>query len=98
MKNKKDYRKGQRSKNKQGLTMEIVRYNNNKAVEIVFLETGEHKVVRYVNFCSGNVKANLIDYPYLVVKKAKAAYSILKNIAIIFAVLAAITVLTILFR
>lgn len=71
MSNRKSFRVGERNINRQGLTMEIVKYASNKSVEIVFLETGERKVVRYLNFLHGNVGANLVDHPYIVVKQAK---------------------------
>lgn len=71
MNDRKSYRVGERNISRQGLTMEIVKYTNNKNVEIVFLETGERKVVRYTNFLHGTVGANLADYPYKVVSKAK---------------------------
>lgn len=71
MSDRKSHRVGERNINRQGLTMEIVKYHNNKRVEIVFLETGEHRTTRYLNFLHGNVAANLIDYPYLAVKQAK---------------------------
>lgn len=84
MSSKKSHRVGERNVNHQGLTMEIVKYINNKNVEIVFLETGERKTVRYVNFCNRSVKANIIDYPYHIVRQAKKCAKVTK---IIFSIL-----------
>ena len=63
MKNKKDSRIGEVRKNKQGLTMQITKYINNKTVTIRFMETGEEKVVRYIHFAQGPPKADLLNYP-----------------------------------
>ena len=78
MSNKKSYRVGERNVNHQGLTMEIVKYINNKNVEIVFIETGERKTVRYVNFCNRSVKADIIAHPYHIVKQAKKCARVTK--------------------
>lgn len=63
MKNKKDSRIGEVRKNKQGLTMQIIKYANSKCVTIRFLETGEEKVVRYMRFAQGTPRADLLKYP-----------------------------------
>ena len=90
MNKRKSYRVGERNINRQGLTMEIVKYINNKNVEIVFLETGERKTVRYVNFCSRNVRADMVKYPYIVVAKAKSFARATKRVLAIMAILAVI--------
>lgn len=63
MKNKRNIRIGEIRKNKQGLTMKIVKYVNNKNVTIKFVETGEEKVVRYDKFLQGMPSADLLNYP-----------------------------------
>lgn len=63
MKNKKDVRIGEIRRNGQGLTMQIVKYINNKCVTIRFIETGEEKVVRYIHFVQGTPKADMLKYP-----------------------------------
>lgn len=63
MKNKKDTRIGEIRRNKQGLTMKIVKYINNKTVTIRFMETGEEKVVRYIQFTQGSPRADILKYP-----------------------------------
>lgn len=54
---------GEKQKNKQGLTMKIVKYINNKNIEIRFVETGEKRKTTYLKFRRGTVTANLLDYP-----------------------------------
>ena len=63
MKNKRNTRIGEIRKNKQGLTMQIVKYINNKNVTIRFLETGEEKVVRYIHFAQGKPISDLWNHP-----------------------------------
>lgn len=63
MKNKKDVRIGEIRKNKQGLTMQIVKYVNNKEVTIEFLETGERRNTTYLKFARGIPVADLLKYP-----------------------------------
>lgn len=63
MKNKRDNRIGELRKNKQGLTMKIIRYINNKDVLIEFVETGERRKTTYYNFVKGTPTANLLKYP-----------------------------------
>lgn len=63
MKNKRDSRIGETRRNKQGLTMMIVKYINNKCVTIRFMETGEEKVVRYIHFAQGTPRADILKYP-----------------------------------
>lgn len=63
MKNKRNTRIGEIRTNKQGLTMKIVKYLNNKNVTIEFVETGERKVVRYTQFAAGVPRADLLAYP-----------------------------------
>ena len=63
MKNKKIARLGEVRKNKQGLSMRIVRYINNKSVLIEFVETGEQRWVRYSQFRKGTPIADLLKYP-----------------------------------
>lgn len=63
MKNKATERIGEISRNKYGLLMRIIKYYNNKRVVIEFVETGERKTVRYIDFKKGKVAANLLDYP-----------------------------------
>ncbi|MBD5381959.1 hypothetical protein [Clavibacter sp.] len=63
MKNKKLTRLGEVRKNKQGLTMQIVKYINSKCVEVEFLETGERIYVSYIQFAKGLPKADLLKHP-----------------------------------
>lgn len=63
MKNKRNTRIGEIRTNKQGLTMKIVKYINNKNVTIEFVETGEQKVVRYTQFATGAPLADILKYP-----------------------------------
>lgn len=63
MKNKKLTRLGEVRKNKQGLTMQIVKYVNRKSVEVEFLETGERVNVSYIQFVKGSPRADLLKYP-----------------------------------
>ena len=63
MKNKATARIGELAKNNQGLLMRIVRYVNNKKIEVEFVETGERKWTRYDHFKHGNVMADLFSYP-----------------------------------
>lgn len=62
-KNKKDTRIGETRKNKQGLTMQIIKYINNKNITIEFVETGEQRKTTYYNFTKGKPSANLLKYP-----------------------------------
>lgn len=63
MKNKRDSRIGETRRNKQGLTMQIVKYVNNKNIEIEFMETGERRKTTYYNFSKGVPSADLLEYP-----------------------------------
>lgn len=56
-------RKGEIKKNKQGLTMQIIEYVNNKNITIKFLESGEKRKTSYLRFRRGTVSANFHDYP-----------------------------------
>lgn len=57
MATKKIYRIGERNYNKDGLLMEIIKYNNNKDIVVKFLATGEEVRSRYDLFQKGEVKA-----------------------------------------
>lgn len=83
MKNKKDSRIGETRRNKQGLTMQIVKYINNKNVTIEFLETGERKVVRYSMFTQGLPVADLLKYPSRTECSLKHAILIFAGITIL---------------
>lgn len=98
MSSRKSNRVGERVVNRQGLTMEIVRYRNNKSVDIVFLETGEKRTVRYLNFRSRNVRANLAEHPYLIVAKAKKCARATKKILYAIAALIAVGALIMILR
>lgn len=63
MKNKRDSRLGEMRKNKEGLTMRIIGYSNNKNVTIEFVETGEVKTIRYSQFVKGSTHADLLKHP-----------------------------------
>lgn len=63
MKNKRESRIGETRKNKQGFTMQIIKYINNKNLVIEFVETGEQRVVRYIQFINGTPTPNLAKYP-----------------------------------
>lgn len=98
MNSRKSDRVGERVVNRQGLTMEIVKYRNNKNVEIVFLETGERRTVRYLNFRSRNVRANLVEHPYLIVTKAKKCARTTKKVLYVLAALIAAGALIMILR
>ena len=61
--NAKRERIGETHRNKQGLTMRILDYKNNKNVTIEFVETGERRKTSYIHFRRGDVSANLREYP-----------------------------------
>lgn len=67
-------RLGETQMNEQGLTMKIVKYHNNKDIEVRFLETGEVRNTTYYKFSKGKVVANLHAYPVLDEKKAKSLW------------------------
>lgn len=60
---RKTNRIGECNENSLGLTMQIVRYRNNKDVTIKIIETGEMRKTTYYNFKKGKVGANLMKYP-----------------------------------
>lgn len=63
MKNKRESRIGETRKNKQGFTMRIIKYVNSKNIVIEFVETGEQRIVRYIQFVNGTPTPNLAKYP-----------------------------------
>lgn len=63
MKNKRISRIGETRKNKQGLTMQIVKYVNRDNIKIEFVETGERQWVRYSQFAHGTPVADLLKQP-----------------------------------
>lgn len=67
-------RLGETRVNGQGLTMKIVKYNNNKDIAVRFLETGELRNTTYLKFTKGTVAANLRAFPVLNDKKAKSLW------------------------
>lgn len=54
---------GEVRRNKQGLTVKILDYQNNKNVTVEFAETGEIRKTTYIKFCRGEVMANLTEHP-----------------------------------
>lgn len=56
---KKTERIGEQAINKQGMLMEITKYDNNKDVTVTFVETGETVKCSYIQFKKRDVKATV---------------------------------------
>lgn len=54
---KKTHRIGEITTNKNGHTIKIIEYNNNKDMKVLVVETGEIKKASYYNFIRGKVNS-----------------------------------------
>lgn len=76
-------RVGEIKKSKQGLTLIIRKYINNKKIMVEVVETGEQKWIRYDMFRKGTFKADLLTYPSRTECSFKTAVFIVSSIALI---------------
>ncbi len=56
-------RTGETVQNKQKLTMRIIKYRNNKSIDVEFLETGQIVTTTYFKFIHKQIVADLRKYP-----------------------------------
>lgn len=54
---------GERSRSRQGLTLEIKKWLCREKVEVQIIETGERRWVTYRDFRRGMVYGNFLEYP-----------------------------------